>query len=44
MDQMSKTHALPSEPREFGFYVDGNYIEIGDREVLSGIRLGMTCP
>ena len=34
MDQISKIRSLPAEPREFGFYVDGRSVPIGDREAF----------
>ena len=34
MNQMSKTLSLPSEPREFGFYVDSKIVPTGKREAI----------
>ena len=44
MDQMSKTHSLPAEPREFGFYVDGKVVPSGDREVFERHSPGHDVP
>ena len=35
MDQRATPLKPPSEPRRFGFFVDGNMVEAGDREILS---------
>jgi len=34
MDQKAATLALPAEPRTFGFYIDGKFIEAGSRPLF----------
>lgn len=34
MDQIVRNLKLPSEPREFGFYLDGKWVAAGDRDVF----------
>ena len=44
MNQMIKNLSLPKEPRDFGFYVDGKYVPIGDREVFERLSPGHDVP
>lgn len=34
MDKKSPLHALPASPRDFGFFVDGRWVEPGSRETI----------
>src|ERR1700704_6342128 len=34
MDNRSPLHALPANPRDFGFFVDGRWVEGGSRETI----------
>jgi acyl-CoA reductase-like NAD-dependent aldehyde dehydrogenase len=34
MDKKSPLHALPASPRDFGFFVDGRWVETGPREII----------
>ena len=40
MAPSSSVHALPNEPREFGFWLDGHSVSAGDREVNTRISPG----
>ena len=44
MDTASTTLKLPSEPRELGFYVDGDWVAAGEREVFERSSPGHGVP
>lgn len=44
MDQMSTTQALPEEPRDFGFYVNGAFVPTGARDVFVRLSPGHDVP
>lgn len=44
MDKASAILSLPSEPREFGFFLDGKWVEAGDRDVFERASPGHGVP
>ena len=44
MDKMTKTLALPEAPREFGFFMDGDWVPAGNREIFERASPGHGVP
>ncbi|MBE1282736.1 MAG: aldehyde dehydrogenase family protein [Rhodobacteraceae bacterium] len=44
MDKSSHVLTLPSEPREFGFYMDGDWVAAGEREMFERASPGHGVP